>query len=83
MKEAKILLSKSAQKQLDKIPTQDLSNIQSKLNLLLTEKDNISIKKLKGREALRIRSGKYRIIFEFEGNDVIVYAIAHRKDVYR
>ncbi len=31
----------------------------------------------------RLRVGDYRILFEVEGNRVIIYRILHRKDAYR
>jgi len=31
----------------------------------------------------RLRVGDYRILFEIEGNKLIIYRILHRKDVYK
>ena len=31
----------------------------------------------------RLRVGNYRVLFEVEGDKVIVYRIVHRKDAYR
>ena len=31
----------------------------------------------------RLRVGDYRVLFEIEGDRVVVYRIRHRKDVYR
>ncbi len=31
----------------------------------------------------RLRLGSYRILFELEGNIILVYRIRHRKDAYR
>lgn len=31
----------------------------------------------------RLRIGRYRALFEVEGNRVVVYRIRHRKEVYR
>jgi mRNA interferase RelE/StbE len=31
----------------------------------------------------RLRVGDYRVLFEIEGNQVVIYRIRHRKDVYR
>lgn len=41
-------------------------------------------KKLKGRDAYRIRIGDYRAIYEIQDNKLIstVIIIGHRKDVY-
>ena len=42
-------------------------------------------KKLKGRDAYRLRIGRYRVIYEIEGEKliVLVVAIGHRGDVYK
>lgn len=31
----------------------------------------------------RLRVGDYRVLFEVEGNRVVVYRVRHRRDVYR
>ena len=31
----------------------------------------------------RLRVGSYRVLFEIEGNTIVVYRIRHRKDIYR
>lgn len=31
----------------------------------------------------RLRVGNYRVLFEVEDNDVVIYRIRHRKDIYR
>jgi len=31
----------------------------------------------------RLRMGDYRVLFEIEGNTIIIYRIVHRKDAYR
>lgn len=32
---------------------------------------------------LQLRVGSYRVLFEVEGSDVVIYRIRHRKDIYR
>ncbi|MGE4169631.1 MAG: type II toxin-antitoxin system RelE/ParE family toxin [Candidatus Margulisiibacteriota bacterium] len=34
-------------------------------------------------KAFRIREGDYRILYTVEGSQIIVFRIAHRRDVYR
>jgi mRNA interferase RelE/StbE len=43
------------------------------------------VKKLKGREAWRIRIGDYRVIYEINdgGHQLLVVTIGHRRDIYR
>ena len=31
----------------------------------------------------RFRIGDYRVIFDIEGNDIVVLRVGHRKDIYR
>ena len=40
-------------------------------------------KKLQGTQDFRLRIGNYRIIYSIEKNTVKVYAIGHRKKVYK
>jgi mRNA interferase RelE/StbE len=79
-----VSLSKRAQKQLDK-----LSDAVAEPILLAIEKlgDNPrphGCKKLKGRNAYRIRIGDYRVIYEILDSILLVDVIdlGHRKDIY-
>jgi mRNA interferase RelE/StbE len=40
------------------------------------------IKRLKGYPALRLRVADWRIIFEFSEGEIVVLAVAHRREVY-
>jgi mRNA interferase RelE/StbE len=53
--------------------------------LFLKIQDHINVKKLSGREAWRIRVGKYRIIYEIDDGKltILVILVGHRKEVYR
>ena len=31
----------------------------------------------------RFRIGEYRVIFDFDGNEIVVLRVGHRKDIYR
>ncbi len=55
---------------------------------LLTLKENprpSGVKKLQGRESWRVRVGDYRILYTIDDAEkiVAVFAIDHRRDVYR
>jgi mRNA interferase RelE/StbE len=55
------------------------------LDTLLTEPDTLDIKPLKGRPELRLRVGKYRVLF-IEDRDTQTYVITiigSRGDVYK
>lgn len=86
MKSYHVVLSKTAEKNLYKLPAQSIGKIISALKDLETEPRPIGCKKLKGFTNLwRIRIGTYRAIYSIE--DVIllvdVREIGHRKDIYK
>ncbi|MEQ1733318.1 MAG: type II toxin-antitoxin system RelE/ParE family toxin [Bacteroidia bacterium] len=79
-----VVLSKKAQKQLDKY-TDDIADplINAITELENNPRPNGSLK-LKGRDGYRIRVGNYRIIYEIIDNLLIIdiITIGHRKDIY-
>ena len=80
-----ILLTKKAQKQIDKLTNNIADPIIEAIASLENEpRPNGSIK-LKGRESYRIRVGNYRVIYEIQDEELIVDVIAlgHRKDIYK
>lgn len=80
----KIVLTKKAQKQLDKLSDIIAEPILKAISGLAENPRPSGYKKLKGRDGYRIRSGKYRIIYEIIEKELIVTVITlgHRKDVY-
>lgn len=85
MKTYKVVLTKSAEKELTKLPVTVISKIVPELQSLENLPRPNGCKKLKGFENLwRIRVGDYRVIYSIE--DVIlvveVQAIGHRRNVY-
>ena len=78
------ILSKKAQKQLDKIPDNIAEPILDAIAGLEENPRPVGYKKLKGREGYRIRTGNYRIIYDIFDNELIVDVITlgHRKDIY-
>jgi mRNA interferase RelE/StbE len=79
-----ITLSKTAQKQLDRLSDNIAKPILNAIALLSDNPRPPGYKKLKGRNGYRIRQGNYRIIYDVFDNilTVDVITIAHRKDVY-
>ncbi len=81
----KVFLEKPARKELLTIPKNDQGRIIQAIKALAENPRPPHVKKLSGREAWRIRVGKYRIIYEINDNKLIVLIIliGHRKEVYR
>ncbi len=79
----KVELKPRAIKDLKDIPKSDGKKIIEKLKLL---EDDIQgdVKKLTNfTPEYRMRVGDWRILFEVEGEKIIVYRIRHRKEAYR
>lgn len=79
-----VLILPSAQKQLDKLPNNTATRIEDKMMELGNDPRPSGCKKLKGRDAYRIRIGDYRAIYEIQDNKLIitVITVGHRKDIY-
>lgn len=84
MPQYKVILTKKVQKQLDKLSDNVTDSILLSLAGLEVNPRPGGLKKLKGRNGYRIRSGHYRIIYEIFDKQLIVevIAIGNRKDVY-
>lgn len=80
-----VILAKSAQKQLDKLPDDTRGRVLRKLSTLEANPRSPDTKKLKGTDAYRVRVGDYRIIYEIEDGKllILVIQIGHRREVYR
>lgn len=80
-----VIIPKSVQKELDRLPDDVNRRILARLAALETNPRPADVKKLKGRDAWRIRVGDYRVIYEIHDRvlQVIVIAVGHRGDIYR
>ena len=72
-----------AARDLKSIPKKDVIKIIEKINEM---KDGlkVDVKRLTNfSPEYRLRYGNWRVLFEVEGDRIIIYRIRHRKDVYR
>lgn len=72
----------SAQKDLDDLPGEPRAQILRKIERL---RDGLAgnIKRLHDAEAaFRLRMGDYRVLFDVEGNVIVIRRIGNRKDIY-
>jgi mRNA interferase RelE/StbE len=86
MKPFRVVLSKSAEKDLSKLPSRVVKQIIPVLESLSETPRPLGCKKLKGFDDLwRVRIGNYRAVYAIE--DVLflidIRAIGHRKDIYK
>lgn len=80
-----IVLTKTSQKQLDKLNEPLADSIIIAIEKLAYNPRPGGCKKLKGRSGYRIRVGDYRIIYEIIDHQLLITVIAlgHRKDIYQ
>ena len=84
MPDYQIQITKTAQKQLDKIPDSVAGILVEAIHDLSVNPRPKGCKKLKGRDGYRIRKGDFRIIYDIYDKilTVEVIAIGNRRDIY-
>jgi mRNA interferase RelE/StbE len=80
-----IIIERTARKEIQKINHADQALIIEAIQNLSNEPRPHGCKKLKGREAWRIRVGDYRVIYEIQDNLLVITVIhaGHRRDIYK
>ena len=81
----RLILPKSVQKELDRLPDEVVRRILARLAGLQTNPRPVDVKKLKGCDAWRIRVGDYRVIYEIHDRElqILVITVGHRRNIYR
>lgn len=85
MNNYQIEFTKSASKQLKKLPKEQQIRIQAKIDELADNPRPDGVVKLTNSENYRIRVGSYRIVYDILDDILLisVVKVSHRKDVYR
>jgi mRNA interferase RelE/StbE len=80
-----VILPKSVQKELERLPDEVVNRVLARLAGLEVNPRPPDVKKLKGRNAWRIRVGDYRVIYEIHDRElqVLVITVGHRREIYR
>jgi mRNA interferase RelE/StbE len=75
---------KSVAKDLRDLPKRDVAGILKQLRALAGEPRAHGCEKLSGQERYRVRQGCYRIVYEIQGEEliVVVVKVGNRKRVY-
>jgi len=84
MESYKIVIKKSAAKEIEKLPRKDRSRIVERISGLSIDPRPVGCCKLSGQEKYRIRQGNYRILYQLIDDEVLVVVVkvGHRRDVY-
>lgn len=80
----KVNISKRAIKALCKVPEPYYSKLKQAIYSLTDNPRPVGYKKLKGREAYRVRVSDYRIIYEIQDSILLVEVVnvGHRREIY-
>ena len=81
----RILLTRSAAKELERVPTRDRQRIVTRIGALAENPRPFGAEKLSGDDKYRIRQGDYRILYEIVDAELIVTVVrvGDRREVYR
>jgi mRNA interferase RelE/StbE len=81
----KIVIENRVKSDLKSLPSEFLEKIVEELTRLAINPRHRGVRKLAGSEAWRLRIGRYRLLYSIDDQRkvVVVYHVAHRKEVYR
>ncbi len=84
MAEYEIFFKESVQKDLRKVPKNNLKKTLARIKKLKDNPRPVGCEKLSVQELYRVRQGKYRIVYSIQDNELTVWIIkvGHRKNVY-
>jgi len=78
-----IEIKSRALKDLEVLPADDRRRVGERIDQLAHNLEG-DVKKLRNfTPSYRMRCGDYRVLFEVEGNRVVVYRVRNRRDAYR
>lgn len=86
MSQYKILYKKPAVKSIQSLTPQVKKRLKIKLEFFANQDNPIVFAKALTKYAdaqFRFRVGNYRVLFDMEGNNIVVLLVQHRKDVYK
>ena len=81
----RVLVKRSAVKELEALPLKDRRRVARRIQGLAEEARPAGCEKLSGQEKFRLRQGDYRILYSVDDAEltVTVVKIGHRRDAYR
>jgi mRNA interferase RelE/StbE len=81
----RVLIKPSAVKELESIPKKDRQRIVTKIQTLSDNPRPLGCQKLSGQERFRVRQGNYRIVYEIQDKELIVFVVkfGDRKEIYK
>lgn len=82
----RLLYKKPAAKDIQKLPTQIRKRLKTKLEWFIGQASPLDFAEPLTKPAdaqYRFRVGSYRVLFDVEGDSIVILRIQHRREVYR
>lgn len=81
----KLLIKRSATKELEPVSQKERRRIVARIEALAANPRPPRCEKLSGEEKYRVRQGDYRVVYgiDDERKEILIVKIGHRRDVYR
>lgn len=80
------MYKKPAVKSIQKLAPQIKKRLKLKLEFFIEQDDPLAFAKTLTKPAdaqYRFRIGNYRVLFDVEGNNIVILLVQHRKDIYK
>jgi len=79
-----LTISEKAKKEMRKLPVSEIKKLDTKIKTLPKNPYAKGSRKLAGsKQTYRLRQGDYRILYEVEGQEIVVMSVGHRREIYR
>ena len=81
----RVLIKPAAVKEIEAVPKKDRQRLVKRIEGLSAEPRPAGSEKLSGQERYRVRQGNYRVVYSIDdgNNEVLVFKVSHRSEVYR
>ena len=81
----RLVIRRSAGKEIEALPPRDRRRVVTKIQSLATNPRPVGSERFSGEEKYRLREGDYRILYEIVDRELIVTVVkvGNRRDVYR
>ena len=85
MESYRIVIKKSAAREIENIQKKDRIRIVEKIRSLSIDPHPVGSKKLSGQEKYRVRQGNYRILYQVIDDELVINVVklGHRRDIYK
>jgi mRNA interferase RelE/StbE len=82
----RLLYKKPAAKEIQKLPKAVKKRLKNKLEWFISQQDPLKFAEPLTKPAdaqYRYRVGNYRILFDIEGENIVIIHVQHRREIYR